>query len=96
MLSVLIILTRVHEDVFYAVFVVFSISTDSGATVITAISVLKEHGVNELNIVLVTLFSTPQGAKRCLREYPHITLMTSELHEQCPSHFGLKFFGTDV
>lgn len=37
------------------------ISADSGATVITAIRVLVEHGVKEENILLLNVFATPNG-----------------------------------
>lgn len=69
---------------------------ESGATAITAVGVLKDHGVNESNIVLVTLFSTPGGAFKCLQKFPNMIMLTSELHEVCPSHFGRKYFGSDA
>ena len=68
---------------------------ETGATVSRALEVLKEHGVNEKNVVLVTLFCTPLGAYSCLKKFPNITVLTSEVHEQCPSHFGPKYFGSD-
>jgi len=37
------------------------ISADSGATVITAVRVLLEHGVKEENILLLNVFATPKG-----------------------------------
>lgn len=37
------------------------ISADSGATVITAVKVLLEHGVKEENILLLNVFATPKG-----------------------------------
>ena len=70
-------------------------TTESGATVCRALEVLKEHGASEKNIVLVTLFATPKGTKRCLDAFPNITMLTSEIHEQSPSNFGLKYFGSD-
>lgn len=69
---------------------------ESGATAMAAVGVLKEHGASEQNIVLVTLFSTPRGALNCLQKFPNMIMMTSELHEVCPSHFGRKYFGSDV
>ena len=68
---------------------------ETGATVCRALEVLKEHGANERNIVLVTLFATPRGTKRCLDTFPFVTMLTSEIHEQSPSNFGLKYFGSD-
>ncbi|KAK3747264.1 hypothetical protein QZH41_009621 [Actinostola sp. cb2023] len=35
--------------------------SETGATVVTAIEVLFEHGVKEENIILLTLFCTPCG-----------------------------------
>lgn len=72
------------------------VDVESGATVRTAVGILKEHGVNESNIILVTLFSTPHGALNCLKEFPNLIMLTSELHEVCPSHFGWKYFGSDA
>jgi len=37
------------------------ISADSGATVITAVRVLLEHGVKEENILPLNVFATPKG-----------------------------------
>ena len=70
-------------------------NAESGATVCRALDVLKEHGAKETNIFLVTLFATPRGTKRCLDSFPNITMLTSEIHEQSPSHFGSKYFGSD-
>ena len=69
---------------------------ETGATVITALGILKDHGVSESNVVLVTLFSTPRGAFKCLKQYPNIIMLTSELHDLGPSHFGWKYFGSDA
>ena len=68
---------------------------ETGATVRAAITVLKEHGVSEKNVVLVTLFSTAQGAHDLLTQLSGITMLTSEVHEHCPSHFAQKYFGSD-
>uniref|UniRef100_T1JCD0 Uracil phosphoribosyltransferase homolog n=1 Tax=Strigamia maritima TaxID=126957 RepID=T1JCD0_STRMM len=67
----------------------------TGNTVITAVKVLKEHGVTENNIILLTLFCTPFGAKAIVTEYPGLTILTSEIHSIAPNHFGQKYFGTD-
>ena len=87
---------------------------ETGATVQTAIKVLKEHGVKESNIVFVNLFSSYEGqyyptfiiitvfvaaiflgAQNLLTKFPNLTMLTSEVHEFCPSHFGFKYFGSD-
>ena len=76
-------------------FFLFWLIAESGATVCRALEVLKEHGARENNIFLVTLFATPRGTKRCLDSFPDITMLTSEIHEQSPTNFGLKYFGSD-
>ena len=68
---------------------------ETGATVLTALKVLKDHGVHEANVVLVSLFCTPQGAHTILTRFPNVTLLTSEVHESCPSYFAQKYFGSD-
>ena len=68
---------------------------ETGATVCTALKVLKEHGVDEGNVVLVSLFCTAQGAHTTLAQYPNVTMLTSEVHDCCPAHFGQKYFGSD-
>lgn len=68
---------------------------ESGATVLTALRVLKEHGVKEEKIQLVTLFATPRAVRNVLTEFSDITLLTSEVHPCCPSSFGQKYFGSD-
>ena len=68
---------------------------ETGATVSTALSVLKEHGVKEEKVYLVTLYATPKAVKMVLEAFPGITLLTSEVHTCSPSHFGQKYFGSD-
>jgi uracil phosphoribosyltransferase len=34
---------------------------DTGATIIEAVKVLEEHGVQEENIIFLNLFATPHG-----------------------------------
>ncbi|XP_003384070.2 PREDICTED: uracil phosphoribosyltransferase homolog [Amphimedon queenslandica] len=66
---------------------------ETGATVKAAVKVLKDHGVQEKNIVFVNLFSSFKGVESLLKKYPEITMLTSEVHEFCPNHFGQKYFG---
>lgn len=68
---------------------------ETGATVSTALQVLKEHGVVEQRIILVTLFTTPLAVKNILNKFPNVKMLTSEVHRVCPTHFGLKYFGSD-
>ncbi|XP_077002213.1 uracil phosphoribosyltransferase homolog isoform X2 [Tamandua tetradactyla] len=67
----------------------------TGNTVIEAIKVLIEHGVQPNVIILLSLFSTPHGAKSIIQEFPEITILTTEVHPVAPTHFGQKYFGTD-
>ncbi|KAL8181228.1 UNVERIFIED_CONTAM: hypothetical protein K2H54_050307 [Gekko kuhli] len=67
----------------------------TGNTVIEAVKVLLEHGVQPSVIILLSLFSTPHGAKSIIQEFPEITILTTEVHPVAPTHFGQKYFGTD-
>lgn len=67
----------------------------TGNTVIEAVKVLIEHGVQPSVIILLSLFSTPHGAKSIIQEFPDITILTTEVHPVAPTHFGQKYFGTD-
>ncbi|KAJ8372572.1 hypothetical protein AAFF_G00281160 [Aldrovandia affinis] len=67
----------------------------TGNTVIEAVRVLIEHGLQPKHIILLSLFSTPHGAKSIIQEFPDITILTTELHPVAPTHFGQKYFGTD-
>ena len=71
------------------------ISPESGATAKEALTILKEHGVREERIHVISLFATPRGVHTLLREYPRITILTSEVHRCSPSHFGVTYFGSD-
>ncbi|XP_078810417.1 uracil phosphoribosyltransferase homolog isoform X2 [Oryzias latipes] len=67
----------------------------TGNTVIEAVRVLIEHGVQPKHIILLSLFSTPHGAKSIIQEFPDITILTTEVHPVAPTHFGQRYFGTD-
>ncbi|XP_014652066.1 PREDICTED: uracil phosphoribosyltransferase homolog isoform X2 [Ceratotherium simum simum] len=67
----------------------------TGNTVIEAVKVLIEHGVQPSVIILLSLFSTPHGARSIIQEFPEITILTTEVHPVAPTHFGQKYFGTD-
>ncbi|KAJ8026773.1 Uracil phosphoribosyltransferase-like [Holothuria leucospilota] len=67
---------------------------NSGNTVIQAVKVLKEH-VPERNVILLTLFCTPNGVRTVINHFPEITVLTSEVDPITPIHFGQKYFGTD-
>nr|CAD7410713.1 unnamed protein product [Timema cristinae] len=67
----------------------------TGNTVIKAVTVLKEHHVKEENIVLSNIFCTPFAAKMITSTFPQMKILTSEVHDIAPNHFGQKYFGTD-
>ncbi len=67
----------------------------SGNKVCKAMEVLKEYKVPEKHVVLINLFCTPTAAHRIVREFPNLTVLTTEIHEVTPDHFGRKYFGTD-
>jgi len=68
---------------------------NSGNKVCRAIRVVLDHRVPEENLILINLFSTPKAAKRIVTEFPNLCVLTSEIHEVAPNHFGEKYFGTD-
>jgi uracil phosphoribosyltransferase len=68
---------------------------ESGATAKEALNILKEHGVREEKIHIISLFATPRGVHKLLKDYPKITILTSEVHPCSPSHFGMTYFGSD-
>lgn len=67
----------------------------SGNTVIKAVHVLQEHAVDEANIILLNLFSTPAAARTITSAFPKMHILTTEVHSVAPNHFGQKYFGTD-
>lgn len=67
----------------------------SGSTVLKAIEVLNDHNVPEENIILLTLFITPEGAKTLIDAHPGIRILSTELDKESPVHFGRKYFGTE-
>ncbi|XP_073696677.1 uracil phosphoribosyltransferase homolog [Garra rufa] len=67
----------------------------TGNTVIEAVRVLNEHGLQAKHIILLSLFSTPHGARSIVEEFPDITILTTEVHAVAPTHFGQRYFGTD-
>ncbi|XP_062402274.1 uracil phosphoribosyltransferase homolog [Sardina pilchardus] len=67
----------------------------TGNTVIEAVRVLREHRLQAKHIILLSLFSTPHGAKSIIQEFPDITILTTEVHPVAPTHFGQRYFGTD-
>jgi len=69
--------------------------TTTGSTVNLAISVLKEHGVFEHNILLLCLFATPNGLQSINTQYPDVHILASEVYQTAPNDFGQRYFGTE-
>lgn len=67
----------------------------SGNTVIKAVQVLHAYHVEEANVLVLSLFATATGLGNVLRRFPNLTILTSEVHQVVPDHFGRKYFGTD-
>ena len=44
---------------------------------------------------LTATFSLDAGTLSLLTEFPHMTMLTSQVHDFCPGHFGHKYFGSD-
>lgn len=67
----------------------------TGNSVIKALEILIQHEVHESKVIVLSLFSTPEGVWNILRSYPKVRILTSEVHSVAPKHFGQKYFGTD-
>ena len=63
-------------------------------TVLEAVEVLMENEVLPENIILLTLFATPNGVETLSSKYPKMTILTSEISSSIPGHFSTKYFGT--
>ena len=67
----------------------------TGNKVCRAMQVLIDNNVPEDHVILINLFCTPKAAKRIVETFPNLNVLTSELHEVTPNHFGEKYFGTE-
>ncbi|XP_077977239.1 uracil phosphoribosyltransferase homolog isoform X1 [Glandiceps talaboti] len=67
----------------------------SGNTVIQAVSVLRDYGVKDKDIILLNLFATPHAIRTVVDKHPEMTVLSSEVDQVTPNHFGQKYFGTD-
>ncbi|XP_037077881.1 uracil phosphoribosyltransferase homolog [Pollicipes pollicipes] len=68
---------------------------NTGNTIVRALHVMREHGIQEENVILLTLFCTPAAARLVTASFPNLRILTSEMHPVTPNHFGQKYFGTD-
>ncbi|VDL61953.1 unnamed protein product [Hymenolepis diminuta] len=66
----------------------------TGSTVLTALELLRSYNVSPVNIILHTLFASPEGLKNVLTANPDLTIVTSEIHPVVPGHFDQSYFGT--
>lgn len=66
----------------------------TGSTVLAGLEVLlKEYQCVQENIILTTLFATPEGLQRICESYAGIKIVVSEVNEVAPVHFAQKYFG---
>jgi len=66
----------------------------TGSTVLTGLEILlKEYQCIQSNIILIILFSTPDGIKQICKFYPEIKIVVSEINQVAPNHFAQKYFG---
>mmetsp|Transcript_18449 Transcript_18449/g.43136 ORF Transcript_18449/g.43136 Transcript_18449/m.43136 type:complete len:464 (-) Transcript_18449:121-1512(-) len=77
----------------------------TGTTVFNAIQVLKEHGVEESNILFLTLIASPQGVQKICEAFPALRVVTTEVDagvddagNMLPGagNFGNRYFGTST
>lgn len=66
----------------------------SGGNVTVGVDALVDYGVETENIFILTLFATPRGINTLFKKHPNVLLLTTEIHDDVPSHFGEKYYGT--
>lgn len=67
----------------------------TGLAVYESVKVLQNHGVKEDNLILLNLFCSPRAAKMINQTFPKMYVLTSDINQVCPNHFGHRYFGTD-
>ncbi|TKR94508.1 hypothetical protein L596_008783 [Steinernema carpocapsae] len=67
----------------------------TGQTIIKAMKVLLDNGVHEENIILLSVFSTPNSIRFIRKHFEKMTIITSEVNSSIPAYFATKYFGTD-
>ena len=65
-----------------------------GSTISEAVEVLKNHGVECSQVILLTLFASPTGVDLLSKKYPDMRILTTEISSTLPTHFSTKYFGT--
>lgn len=66
----------------------------SGGNVTMGVDALIDHGVKEEDIYVLTLFATPKSLDLLYGKHPMVHLLTTDIKEQVPIHFGDQYFGT--
>eukprot|EP00127_Corallochytrium_limacisporum_P005809 Clim_evm27s211 gene=Clim_evmTU27s211 len=75
----------------------------TGGTLYKAVQVLKDSGVAEERITILTLIAAVQGVDRLLQEYPTLTIVAAEVDDDLDDQglalpgigdFGDRYFGT--
>lgn len=73
-------------------------------SVIKALEVLIEHGVQESRIIFVNLISCPEGLRNLINRYPSLKIVTACVDEKLDENayiipglgdFGCRYFGTN-
>uniref|UniRef100_A0A7E4VYT5 Uracil phosphoribosyltransferase n=1 Tax=Panagrellus redivivus TaxID=6233 RepID=A0A7E4VYT5_PANRE len=67
----------------------------TGSALVQAIHELVHQGVDQENIYLLSMFSTFGGIRRVHRAFPLVNIITSDISDDVPFHFTMKYFGTD-
>ncbi|UJR15706.1 hypothetical protein I4U23_002641 [Adineta vaga] len=68
----------------------------TGSTVLAGLQLLlTTYLCDPSSIILISLFSTPDGMKKICEQYPKIAIVVSEINDVTPNNFGQKYFGTD-
>jgi len=76
----------------------------TGGSAITAIKVLKNHGVKEENIMFLNLIACEEGISKVMNHYPQIKIITAQIDPILVEStkylapgigdFGDRYFGT--
>lgn len=90
-----VIFAKLPSDIYERKVLLLYPIMSSGNKVCRAMQVLKDHRVPEEHVMLINLFCTPSAAKRIVTQFPRLNILTTEVHEVTPNHFGEKYFGTD-
>lgn len=94
---------RLPEDIADRFVLLMDPILGTGSSAVRAVKVLLEKGVQEGNILFLTLIAAPEGIHSLLRKFPKLKLITSEIDERIDENFrvvpgvgefGDRYFGT--